>query len=319
MLEEKVNWLITLRCNENCSYCFRPGSVEEYQDKILFAKKIADAKLKKVTISGGEPTIIEDLPEILKILHDSGAYVSLHTNGRLLTPKLVESFGKFIDDVAIPVDSVYPEVQRELRPKGSVEIFDRAHDLLLSSGINVGVHTVVTPLNIRKLNSLYNHVNKKDFKYWKFYQEENAASKFGDSSCDVESFLSDFVLTWRNMKRRLNDPRVSFVASHNRMPYVFLKPNGEISYVAWFEEKMHSFGNLARGDLRKFYGEIEKHIGSQNDADKFFEGRWSLPLWVRLSGIETDPELSKMQLDGLTKSERRKFWRLAHAYEEVGE
>lgn len=83
MYTSSVAW----KCNLNCPICFTPSSkkVEETAISALdFKKHLETIKNKRMTIhlsGGGEPTTRRDLPEIIRLINESGNTVGLFTNG----------------------------------------------------------------------------------------------------------------------------------------------------------------------------------------------------------------------------------------------
>ncbi len=84
--------MVTGRCNFSCFFCHMEGyhssrvaseelSLEELE---LLAEAARRASIKAFKITGGEPTIRDDLVEIVRLLHSTGAYVSMTTNASLL-------------------------------------------------------------------------------------------------------------------------------------------------------------------------------------------------------------------------------------------
>lgn len=86
-----TNLLITNRCNLRCSYCFMNAgasgsvyepSLEEIRKLMLQARNQKPIGSKAIQITGGEPTIREDLLEIVKMAKDVGfSHVQVNTNG----------------------------------------------------------------------------------------------------------------------------------------------------------------------------------------------------------------------------------------------
>ncbi len=86
-----LNIVLTNRCNLNCFYCFfyaeKAGYVHEPSlEDILWmvdsAKAFNKGKIYAVQLTGGEPTLREDLPEIVKAVKDHGvSHIQLNTQG----------------------------------------------------------------------------------------------------------------------------------------------------------------------------------------------------------------------------------------------
>lgn len=86
-----TNLMVTNRCNLRCSYCFMnagaSGFIYEPTLKALkvLMKRARDQKpigSKAIQITGGEPTIREDLLDIIKMAKDLGfVHIQLNTNG----------------------------------------------------------------------------------------------------------------------------------------------------------------------------------------------------------------------------------------------
>lgn len=93
---------LTQRCNNRCLYCYTPWSsqcgdystnrqdemsTEEIKDIIVKLQDEVD--VDNIGLSGGEPTLREDLPEILSFLKERGISANVITNGTLLTDELI--------------------------------------------------------------------------------------------------------------------------------------------------------------------------------------------------------------------------------------
>jgi radical SAM protein with 4Fe4S-binding SPASM domain len=86
---------LTRNCNHKCLYCYnvwkgqgyeqtgRQMSLAEVKQSIL--KLQSEAQVEGIGISGGEPLLREDLPEILSFIREQGISPLIITNGTLLT------------------------------------------------------------------------------------------------------------------------------------------------------------------------------------------------------------------------------------------
>lgn len=86
-----TNIMLTNRCNLRCSYCFMNAgaagyiyepTLEELKKLMLQVRNEKPVPSKAIQLTGGEPTIREDLLEIIKMAKDVGfTHVQLNTNG----------------------------------------------------------------------------------------------------------------------------------------------------------------------------------------------------------------------------------------------
>jgi uncharacterized radical SAM superfamily Fe-S cluster-containing enzyme len=80
---------VTQRCNLKCSFCFASsGSHNEDKDisieeiEFLYKSILDTGSTCSIQLSGGEPTLRDDLPEIIKLGHDLGfKFIQVNTNG----------------------------------------------------------------------------------------------------------------------------------------------------------------------------------------------------------------------------------------------
>ena len=99
--------LFTGGCNYRCPFCHNSPLIKEHPfldlneilDYLNKRKKMLDA----VVISGGEPTLHKELPEILKLIKELGYIIKLDTNGT--NPKMLKELidNKLIDYVAMDI------------------------------------------------------------------------------------------------------------------------------------------------------------------------------------------------------------------------
>lgn len=98
----------TAGCNFSCGYCHN-APLMGTRSSGLSAQEFAQAveKMKRsdwisgVTISGGEPTLLEHLPQIVRWLRQQGLAVKLDTNGS--NPRMLEELLDELDYVAMDI------------------------------------------------------------------------------------------------------------------------------------------------------------------------------------------------------------------------
>ncbi|MFH1849271.1 MAG: radical SAM protein [archaeon] len=133
---EEVKLQITTRCNLDCAFCFAP---ERYPDisktgAIRIIDNIADSHVKAIRITGGEPCLREDLPEIIKYARKKGLYVILNTNATVKNPAL-----GLADEILVSFHNI---------DEGKISLVGR-------SGYRASFCTILTTGNIKTLESYY--------------------------------------------------------------------------------------------------------------------------------------------------------------------
>ncbi|MEM1515649.1 MAG: radical SAM protein [Candidatus Bathyarchaeia archaeon] len=85
-----VVWNYTNACNLRCKHCYqradKPTSDElTTEEKLAIVDQLVENNISMIAFSGGEPLICEDFFRVAKYAHERGLYVSIATNGTLLT------------------------------------------------------------------------------------------------------------------------------------------------------------------------------------------------------------------------------------------
>jgi len=135
-----VAFNITRRCNKRCSYCYLELKDEELSfEQIGTILDSVDARA--VTLTGGEPLIHTEFPEILKKSSEVG-HVHLLTNGLLLDESKIE---------------LLVECETELFVTYNLPDSELAEKLFLAynKGVSVNAHHVLTDETVDKLGIIY--------------------------------------------------------------------------------------------------------------------------------------------------------------------
>lgn len=169
---------LTDRCNQHCPYCFarseqdadRSGepTLEEIEAKYDLLLKLGEDRPFNIQLSGGEPTIRDDLPEIIKIARDKGfSYVQINSNGRRLA--LEEHYAQTLRDAGASVifmqfDGTRDDIYEALRGEPLLEQKKKAIENCEKAGLPVTlVPTIVEGVNTDNIGEmmdfLLEHVN----------------------------------------------------------------------------------------------------------------------------------------------------------------
>jgi len=122
----RMDLALTFQCQNNCVHCYAGGphttselSTPQWKEVI---NKLRTIGVFIATFTGGEPTLRQDLPELLKYAQESGIVTGLITNGRKLQDKpytrSLEAAG--LDFVQVTLESHRPEIHDSItESKGS--------------------------------------------------------------------------------------------------------------------------------------------------------------------------------------------------------
>ncbi|MDP1809482.1 MAG: anaerobic ribonucleoside-triphosphate reductase activating protein [Actinomycetota bacterium] len=138
-------------CNLRCAYCHNPELITKNHVASISWGKIVDQLSEKkgwidgVVITGGEPTINEDLEMMIVALRHLGLPVKLDTNGT--RPEVVkELIGKdLIEFLAVDIKAAFAGYDAVTRVKGQTDKVKKTIEYVLSSDIDHEFRTTVVP------------------------------------------------------------------------------------------------------------------------------------------------------------------------------
>jgi radical SAM protein with 4Fe4S-binding SPASM domain len=122
---------ITERCDLHCSHCFVSAthtgldlSYEDFSEKVLPA--LVQARVERITLTGGEPLLHPDLLEICKAVLDRGLTVGICTNATTLDENSIKFFERHAESLHfnISFDGFRPESHGKFR--GNLDSFAKS-------------------------------------------------------------------------------------------------------------------------------------------------------------------------------------------------
>lgn len=147
-MEKEGHW----HCNQKCVHCYAAGqhqsnvqelTTEEWKTII---KKCKEAKICQLTFTGGEPTMREDLVELVEA--SRWFMTRLNTNGILMTKELAEDLMKAdLDSVQITFYSSDKEIHNQLVGGDHYDQTVAGIKNALAAGLNVSVNTPLCTAN----------------------------------------------------------------------------------------------------------------------------------------------------------------------------
>lgn len=153
---------VTNRCNLNCSFCLAGDTIEHETSLEEICKSFFSFIEKGKTLlqlSGGEPTLRDDLPQIVQAAREAGArYVQLNSNGIRLgeDPAFVRSLAEAgLSFVFMQFDGTNDDIYNSIRGKKLLKIKQQAIENCAVCNIGVTlVPTLVRGINIGDIGNI---------------------------------------------------------------------------------------------------------------------------------------------------------------------
>jgi pyruvate formate lyase activating enzyme len=139
-------------CNMRCPFCHNIELVKEPGRLDSMSEEEVTSFLRKrrkwvdgLVISGGEPTIHEDLPEFVRKAKNEGFLVKLDTNGT--NPGMLENLIKkgLLDCIAMDIKSSPGGYEKASGRKVDIEAIKRSVTLIMGSGLDYEFRTTLVP------------------------------------------------------------------------------------------------------------------------------------------------------------------------------
>lgn len=168
MKEKKLNGtvIVTYRCNARCTMCnrYKAPSKPDEEISIETIKKLP--KMYFTNITGGEPFIREDLPEIVRELYKKSDRIVISTNG-FFTDRIIKLCEEFPNvGIRISIEGL-EETNNKIR--GLDDGFNRGYSTLKKlvemKHPDVGFGMTVQDANAKDLVSLYDLSNELNMEF----------------------------------------------------------------------------------------------------------------------------------------------------------
>ena len=217
-------WELTSSCNLNCLHCFVNKMQKELplEACLKIIKLLKNTEVKKIIITGGEPTLRKDLPEIIDNIQKLNVIIDLNTNATLLTE--IPGMGTVIRKVTeftVSLDgpnSYIHDMQRN--SKGAFERTIAGINFIRKFGKKIDICTVVTKLNYQLVSEIVNLCEKLEVSsitFSRYLPTTNYKTKKYLTLTQTET--KEFMYQIRVVRRKTNIPirTVGFVKGNRGM------------------------------------------------------------------------------------------------------
>lgn len=154
----RMDLAVTYRCNNDCAHCYNARErnfpeLDTDQWKVVL-DKLWNLGVPHIVFTGGEATLRNDLPELIKHAENIGQITGLNTNARRLMDmdyvnQLVDAG---LDHVQITVESCVPEIHDEMmRARGAFKQTIAGLKNALASKLYVMTNTTMLQTNVHTI------------------------------------------------------------------------------------------------------------------------------------------------------------------------
>lgn len=260
-----ICWNITNKCNENCKFCYRKicndNSLNE--NKKIF-DNISKITIDKITFSGGEPLLYENLFELASYVKQKNPQINLSitTNAQLIDENIFNKILNVFDWISFSIDSSNIDINNEIG-RGKNHLPQILNLLEKFNGkIKIKINTVAMKYNIGDLENIYNLILKYDISRWKIFRfysirrgkENEKLFYLNDSESQL---VEDFV-----NKKQAENPKIKMHYNNFNeftTSYFNIYPNGSIE-----NNKCEDIGNLLNEDMLTILDIKQKELINHN-------------------------------------------------------
>lgn len=235
---DRICWNITSKCNDNCSFCFRDNISEELsiEENLYIANKLCEYGIKHIAFSGGEALLYHGIFDLIEFFNKHGVDITLISNCILLDEEVLDRVLKFINWLAIPIDSI-----------SNNSVFMRNHNHLVNiqkvlSYINstnkydtlVKVNTVVTSINYQEIPIIYsNYIYLYPFiMRWNLFEFTPLRGKAVENNerFAMNTDMDTYIINYLN-KLNISNSHLCIKYKHKSTiedSYFVISPNGKV-------------------------------------------------------------------------------------------
>lgn len=195
---QKLNLMLTKRCNLSCAFCNFPDANYKTEDMpreeaFKAIDSAANLGIKDLEITGGEPLLHPELFEIIDYAKSKSMLVHITTNGILLSRHIEQIARSEPKTFCVSVDGG-EGTHDELR--GFVGCYEKVMEGIealqrRTPDIVVTVSFVITNKNVHELRRVYNHFKSRGIKVY-FWPVNNQPQFYLTSRPDKKNYV-DFV------------------------------------------------------------------------------------------------------------------------------
>ena len=318
-----IVWNITRRCNLKCVHCYAHAKDQVFDNELTTEQgknlidDLSQFKVPVLLLSGGEPTIREDLPELAAYAIEKGMRAVISTNGTLITQQMARVLKDIgLSYVGISLDGMEKIHDRFRGVKGAFRAALEGIKNCQDAGIKVGLRFTINKFNVDEIENIFNLLEDMDIPRACFYHLVYAGrgSKLveEDLTHDETRKAVDLIM---DLTKKLHDKgkekEILTVDNHADGPYIYLRLLKEdpkraaevlellkmnegnnsgrgIGCISWDGEvyadqfwRHHSFGNVRKRPFPEIWTDTSEPLMKKlKEKKKYVKGRCAKCRWL---------------------------------------
>lgn len=229
---KKVHWECWSKCNLPCRFCYREvGKALNSESGRQLIDAITTGGAKQIVFAGGDPSLRQDLGDLVALAKRNGLECEVQTNGQYVSDEFRRTLMEDVNLVGLSLDGASDDIHDSFR--GVSGNFGRVLSLLNDlhhANVPVIVRSVVAAFNHKSL-PLLAHVLKQysNIRRWSLLEFTAIGEGYlNRSDYEIPRTQFDDVVAVAN---EISDGRVpidAYVAENKKGTYFMIAPDGRV-------------------------------------------------------------------------------------------